>query len=41
MAVVVDAKGENARSFHERFEFQRFVDNEFRLFLPMTVIESL
>lgn len=41
MAVVVDAKDENARSFYERYQFRRFVDSEFRLFLPMTVIRSL
>lgn len=39
MAVVVDAKDDAARSFYERFGFRRFVDDEFRLFLPMSDIE--
>jgi GNAT superfamily N-acetyltransferase len=41
MAVVVDAKGDAARSFYERYGFHRFTDNEYRLFLPMKTIEAL
>ena len=35
MAVVVDAKDEAARSFYEHHGFERFLDDEFRLFLPL------
>lgn len=41
MAVVVDAKGDAARSFYERYGFQRFTDDEHRLFIPMRTIEAL
>ena len=41
MAVVVDAKGDQARAFYERYGFQRFVDDEYRLFIPMTTIAQL
>lgn len=35
MAVVVDAKDEAARCFYERHGFIRFLDDEFRLFIPI------
>jgi GNAT superfamily N-acetyltransferase len=41
MAVVVDAKDDAARSFYERYGFPRFVDDAFRLFLPMADIRPL
>jgi GNAT superfamily N-acetyltransferase len=41
MAVVVDAKDDSARAFYERFGFQHFTDQEYRLFLPMRTIEQL
>jgi GNAT superfamily N-acetyltransferase len=40
MAVVVDAKDDQARSFYERFGFRRLVDNPYRLFLRMSEIEA-
>ena len=41
MAVIVDAKGDAARSFYERYGFQRLLDDEYRLFLPMTTIAKV
>lgn len=41
MAVVVDAKDDQARSFYEHYEFIRFPDYPNRLFLPMTTIAKL
>jgi hypothetical protein len=41
MAVVVDAKDERARSFYEHYQFIRFPDDSYRLFLPMTLIEKM
>jgi predicted GNAT family N-acyltransferase len=41
MAVVVDAKDDDASSFYRRYGFIPFVDQERRLFLPMAVIERL
>ena len=41
MAVVVDAKDDAARAFYERFGFQRFRDEEFRLYAPMGTIARL
>lgn len=41
MAVVVDAKDDRARSFYERYGFLRFADDEYRLFVPMRLIEHL
>jgi ribosomal protein S18 acetylase RimI-like enzyme len=41
MAVVVDAKDDAARSFYERYGFQRLADHEYRLFLAMGTIEQL
>jgi GNAT superfamily N-acetyltransferase len=40
VAVVVDAKGEAARAFYERYDFTRMKDQEFRLYILMaTVVE--
>jgi len=41
MAVVVDAKHEQARRFDEYHEFRRFSENAYRLFLTMTTIGQL
>lgn len=41
IAVVVEAKDEDARSFYEHYDFIRFPDFPNRLFLPMTVIAKL
>jgi hypothetical protein len=41
MAVVVDAKDDAARVFYERYGFRRFLDNEYRLYLPMETVEQL
>jgi hypothetical protein len=40
-AVVVDAKDDNARHFHERESFLRFPDQPMKLFLPMADIAEL
>jgi GNAT superfamily N-acetyltransferase len=41
MAVIVDAKDDDARRFYERFGFQRFETDDYRLFLPMATIERM
>lgn len=41
LAVVVDAKDDNARRFYERYGFARFLDEDYRLFLPMLTIGQL
>ena len=41
LAVVVDAKDDAARGFYERYDFQRFVDHPYRLFLPVATISQL
>jgi ribosomal protein S18 acetylase RimI-like enzyme len=41
VAVVVDAKNDDARSFYERFEFLTMPDSPRRLFLPMKKIDNL
>ncbi|MCL4535204.1 MAG: GNAT family N-acetyltransferase [Bacteroidetes bacterium] len=41
IGIVVDAKGDVARSFYEHFGFIRFVSQEYRLFLPMPTIAHL
>jgi predicted GNAT family N-acyltransferase len=41
MAVVVDAKDDTARSFYEHYDFIRFPNSPYRLFLPMKSIEKL
>ena len=41
MAVVVDAKDDNARFFYEHYQFIRFPDYPNRLFLPMTTIAKM
>ncbi len=41
MAVIVDAKDDAARQFYEHYEFRRFLDDEYRLFLHMKTIEQL
>lgn len=41
MAVVVDAKDATARSFYERHGFDRFLDDEFRLFIAMGAVTTL
>ena len=41
VAVVVDAKDDRARSFYERYGFQRFPEREYRLFLMMKTFEEL
>ena len=40
-AVIVDALHDRARSFYERYDFRRFADDEYRLFLTMTTIARL
>jgi hypothetical protein len=39
--VIVDALHDRARTFYERYGFQRFPDNEYQLFLPMRTIAHL
>jgi hypothetical protein len=41
MAVVVDAKEDNARAFSARYGFQQLGGTPDRLFLPMRSIEQL
>jgi GNAT superfamily N-acetyltransferase len=41
MAVIVDAKGDDARRFYERYDFQRMADDEYRLFISMGTIAKL
>ncbi len=40
-SVVVEAKDDLARSFYEHYNFIRFPNHPWRLFLPMTVIAEL
>ena len=40
MAVIVDAKDDQARAFYEHFGFRRFVDDPYRLSLPMSDAEQ-
>lgn len=35
MAVIVDAKDDQARGFYEHYAFKRFIDDPYRLFLAM------
>jgi ribosomal protein S18 acetylase RimI-like enzyme len=41
MAVVVDAKDDVARRFYERYGFRKFLNNEYRLFIPMATTMTL
>lgn len=41
MAVVIDAKGEGAVRFYERYGFIKFPEQSYRLFLPMKTIARL
>jgi hypothetical protein len=35
IAVIVDAKGDDALAIYQKHEVRRFLDDEYRLFLPM------
>ena len=41
MAVIVDAKDDDARRFYERYGFRRLLADEYRLFLPMATVAQL
>ena len=41
LAVVVDAKDDRARAFHEAFEFRRFRDEPYRLYIPMCQLSEV
>jgi len=41
LVVIVDAVDDAVRTFYERYGFQRFVDHEYRLYLPIKTIEQL
>jgi hypothetical protein len=41
MAVIVDAKNEQAESFYRHFDFQPFQQTPLRLFLPMGQVAKL
>ncbi len=41
IAIVVDAKDENARNFYRRYDFISLPDQSDRLFLPMGAVEQL
>lgn len=40
-AVIVDAKGEQAKKFYKKFGFTSFIDNELCLFLPTASIPNI
>lgn len=41
IGVIVDAKGDTARNFYEKYGFLRFTDDAYRLILPMKTISQL
>jgi hypothetical protein len=41
MAVVVDAKDDDARAFYERYGFGRVQDDAYRLYLAMETVAQL
>ena len=41
IAVIVDAKDDAARTFYERYDFHLFVDNPYRLYIPMGTIAQI
>jgi predicted GNAT family N-acyltransferase len=41
VAVVVDAKDDNAKAFYTHFQFIPLVDDDHRLFLPMAAVQGL
>ena len=41
MAVIVDAKDDAARSFYSHYQFIRFPDIPYRLFLPRDTLKKL
>lgn len=41
LAVVVEAENDNARAFYEHYGFLRFVDDEYRLYLPMKTTDQI
>lgn len=41
LAVVVDAKDDRARAFYERYGFERFEDDHYRLYLPIASVAAL
>lgn len=41
MAIVVEAKDDAARGFYERYGFRRFLNREYRLYLPMATVAQL
>ena len=41
IAVVVDAKDDAARTFYEHHDFRRFIDDPYRLYLPMATVVQL
>ncbi|MDP2663620.1 MAG: GNAT family N-acetyltransferase [Dehalococcoidia bacterium] len=41
LAVVVEAENDNARAFYEHYGFLRFVDDEYRLHLPIKTIDQI
>ena len=41
IGVIVDAKDDRARQFYERYGFQGFLDDPYRLFLPMQTVADL
>jgi GNAT superfamily N-acetyltransferase len=41
IGVVVDAKSDAARDFYEKYGFMRFLDDAYRLFLPMKTLVAL
>lgn len=41
MALIVDAKDDDARAFYEHYDFRRMLDDPYRLYLPMSTIEKV
>ncbi len=41
LAVIVDAKDEQARKFYEHYGFEQYADNANRLYIPMQTIIRL
>ena len=41
VAMVVDAKDDRARAFYERYGFERLLDNDYQLFIPMGTVAQL
>ncbi len=41
LAIVVEAENDSARAFYEHYGFLRFVDDEYRLYLPVMTVDQI